>query len=234
MANFSTHVGVAMAVGAGASAGLTLLGHIDFTQATHIFIFFVFGTLLPDIDVNNARPVRLVFHLFAAFAAWLAFAAFMPGSSGLLWLSASTPPTWHSFVAAGLAWLIVRYPLAALFQKITRHRGLAHSLIVGCLWALAWLHFAHWQFVEGGLTQEKLIFWLQACALLGGFLLHLLLDELYSIDIEGMRLKRSFGTAMKLLDRRFMSGSIGVMILLGLMTWQLPDPEVFVLWLKQF
>jgi hypothetical protein len=33
-----------------------------------------------------------------------------------------------------------------------------------------------------------------------GATVHLLLDELYSVDLSGLRIKRSFGTALKLTD----------------------------------
>lgn len=229
MANFATHVGVAVGVGASLATGLTALGYISWDVGLNLLFFFVFGTLLPDIDVDNAKPIRWVFSLFALFAALLTFSALSTASLSHFMPSASAQPTWIAFVGALLVWLFIRYPLSKLFQKITRHRGLAHSLIVGLLWSLGWLHFAHWQF-----SGDTLVFWLQSLALLGGFLLHLTLDELYSIDIEGIRIKRSFGTAMKLLDRRFMSGSIAVIILNGIMIYALPNPEVLLLWLKLF
>jgi hypothetical protein len=34
-------------------------------------------------------------------------------------------------------------------------------------------------------------------AVIGGFMIHLLLDEIYSVDLVRMRLKKSFGTAFK-------------------------------------
>ena len=39
---------------------------------------------------------------------------------------------------------------------------------------------------------------LMAGAVVAGFLSHLLLDEIYSVDCHGLRLKKSFGTALKL------------------------------------
>ncbi|MFK7160750.1 metal-dependent hydrolase [Marinospirillum sp. MEB164] len=229
MANFATHVGVAVGVGASLATGLTTLGYIPWDTGLNLLIFFVFGTLLPDIDVDNARPVRWVFNLFALFAALLTFSALTPTPSSGFWFSHPAQPGWPAFIGALAVWLIIRYPLSKLFQKLTRHRGLAHSLIVGLLWSLAWLHFAHWQF-----SGDSLVFWLQALALLGGFLLHLALDEIYSVDIEGIRIKRSFGSAMKVLDRRFMSGSIAVIILNLIMILALPNPEALLLWLKLF
>ena len=44
--------------------------------------------------------------------------------------------------------------------------------------------------------------WLDALFVFLGFVLHLTLDELYSVDFTDRKIKRSFGTALKLLDTR--------------------------------
>ncbi len=41
-----------------------------------------------------------------------------------------------------------------------------------------------------------------------GFVIHLLLDEIYSVDFTGARIKKSFGTALKLFERRSPSSSV--------------------------
>ena len=48
---------------------------------------------------------------------------------------------------------------------------------------------------------------LRAYFTLIGFIIHLVLDEAYSVDIEGAELKRSFGTAFKLIDFNSLSAS---------------------------
>ena len=42
--------------------------------------------------------------------------------------------------------------------------------------------------------------WLTGLFLFIGFLIHLALDEIYSVDVEGRTIKKSFGTALKLFD----------------------------------
>ena len=39
--------------------------------------------------------------------------------------------------------------------------------------------------------------WLVGCFVALGYMIHLLLDEIYSVDITGARIKKSFGTALK-------------------------------------
>ena len=42
--------------------------------------------------------------------------------------------------------------------------------------------------------------WLTGLFVLIGFIIHLVLDEIYSVDVEGAVIKKSFGTALKLFD----------------------------------
>jgi hypothetical protein len=44
-----------------------------------------------------------------------------------------------------------------------------------------------------------------------GYLTHLVLDEMYSVDVMDTRVKASFGTALKLFDRRYPYASIGML-----------------------
>ena len=42
--------------------------------------------------------------------------------------------------------------------------------------------------------------WLSGGFVFLGGLIHLLLDEIYSVDLRNIKIKRSFGTALKLVD----------------------------------
>lgn len=48
-----------------------------------------------------------------------------------------------------------------------------------------------------------------------GYITHLILDECYSVNLSGFELKRSFGTALKLLSLRYWKAST-LFLLLGL------------------
>ena len=73
------------------------------------------------------------------------------------------------------------------------------------------------------LAQPAWLAWSHGAAVLLGFIIHLGLDELFSVDLEGARLKRSFGTALKLGDsRRPLSNLLMLIALLVLMPWVPP------------
>lgn len=63
---------------------------------------------------------------------------------------------------------------------------------------------------------------------IGGFLIHLLLDEIYSIDLAGTRLKKSFGTAIKLYDKNNYFTSTLVYIILLVEILFLPPLNHFI------
>ena len=54
--------------------------------------------------------------------------------------------------------------------------------------------------------------WLAGGFLLIGFLTHLILDEIYSVDVLGNHIKKSFGTAFKPIDMRNPCGSVAMVV----------------------
>jgi hypothetical protein len=47
---------------------------------------------------------------------------------------------------------------------------------------------------------SPLVAWMNGLFVSAGYMVHLVLDELYSVDLTGARVKRSFGTALKLIS----------------------------------
>ncbi|GAA0421279.1 metal-dependent hydrolase [Cocleimonas flava] len=212
MANFNTHLGVA-AVGSGMLATLCLqVGLVDAKDAILLASMGVVGGILPDIDLHYSYPSRILFSLLGIVAAFLwVFAAENDLPIIYLW-------------GAGLGvYLIVRYPIWSVFQKMTVHRGAIHSIGVAILFAFATAAISYHFF-----ARPAFISWLVAFFIFSGFILHLLLDEIYSVDFMGQRLKRSFGTALKLIDYKDKTSS--AVIILGIVgLWFVtPDTRIFI------
>jgi hypothetical protein len=66
-------------------------------------------------------------------------------------------------------------------------------------------HFLHWNVLHA---------WLNGLFIALGFVVHLLLDELFSVDLSNARMKSSFGTALKL----FSHGSLTASALMTIFT----------------
>lgn len=186
MADFNTHVFSAVTLGGlGATLTTQLLGLAP-GEGLALLASCTVGGVLPDIDLRDSRPSRLLFAVLGAAGgvAWL-FRYIDHYAAMELWVG-----------AAGI-FLAARFPLQWLFHQFTVHRGMIHSLPAMALAALTWVLVC-----DVLLSQDAAISWLLGLALASGYLLHLVLDELYSVDFSGVRIKRSFGTAVKLFDRR--------------------------------
>ncbi len=212
MANFNTHLGVA-AVGSGMLATLCLqVGFVDAKDALLLASVGVLGGILPDIDLHYSHPSRILFSLLGIVMAFLwVFSAENQLSVIELW-------------GAGLGvYLFVRFPIWALFQKFTVHRGSIHSISVALLFCFATTALSFHFF-----GKQPFIAWLVGLFIFLGFILHLILDEIYSVDFMGHRLKRSFGTALKLFDFKERISTAVISICVVVLWFVTPDASQFI------
>jgi len=192
MANFNTHLAVA-AVGSGLCATVAMAGHAaPQNYLLTLTLAGAIGGILPDIDLEKAVPSRMLFSALGVIAAFIALFNFKSQYSILeLWV------VWLA------AYLIVRYGVHTVFFERTRHRGIFHSLLAGAFFmALTAVIF------DRVFGEPPALAWLTGLFVLIGFIIHLVLDEIYSVDIEGAAIKKSFGTALKPFDFHSWRGSV--------------------------
>jgi len=151
------------------------------------FLLGSLGGLLPDIDSGNSVPIQMAFTLASILFAFL------------LMFSAAR---WFSTVAELLllwiaAFLLLRRILFALLARLTTHRGIFHSLPAVLFFTLLGATLAFWIWP---LTSTQA--WLGGLFIGLGYLVHLLLDELYSVNLYGLHTRRSAGSAIKLWYRK--------------------------------
>jgi len=212
MADFSTHLTAGVLVSGTAASALMLHGPWSGSQIGSWFLLGLAGSLLPDIDADASAPVRIAFTVAAIGAAFAA--VFLVGAQlGLAEL--------------GVVWATVffatRYGLFHLFTRLTVHRGIIHSLPAAGVAALLVILVSHYQ-----LDRDPVVAWTDGAFLLLGYLTHLCLDELYSVDLLGTRVRRSFGTALKPLSLRNVWGSVALYGATVALYWTAPDPGPFV------
>jgi hypothetical protein len=135
--------------------------------------------MLPDLDSGPGVPLRESVSFTAAVVPLLLIHR---------WQRYHLDPE-TMVLAGGLVYLLIRFGMGRLLKSLTVHRGMFHSLpalaIVGMLTYLICDHENPWARV------------FLASAVMLGFASHLVLDEIWSIDFRHMRLKSSFGTALK-------------------------------------
>jgi len=182
MANFKTHIAVAGAASLTATGACLQVDIITQSQALLLLPLGIIAGVLPDIDSDHSVSARLVFGL-------LGFAV----ASALVFSCQGEMHVFALLLLASAGGLSMRYIILYIFTRITIHRGLFHSLpaalLSGLLVALIGVHVFHC---------AVNIAWLAAAFVSGGYVLHLLLDEIYSVDLTRGAFKQSFGSALTL------------------------------------
>ncbi len=186
MATLNVHAGVAMSI-CGISA--TSLLCADLATSGEVALYFALGTvggLLPDLDSDHSRSLRVGFFLAALLAA---FACVFSLATRL---SLAELVAFWSAVFVG-----IRYGMLWIFTRLTTHRGLFHSVPAALFCGFATAAVSHHHFALPAFAA-----WMAGAYVTLGYVVHLVLDEVYSIDLGGAKVKRSFGTALKLFSRR--------------------------------
>ena len=202
MADFNTHVfGAATFVSLGATCATKLL---DLTMPEGLMLMMVgmVGGVLPDIDLRASQPSKALFSVLGVFAGLTWLFAHMAAFTGLeLWLGTIT------------VYLLVRFPMAYMFHRMTVHRGVLHSLIAAIMAGVLTCAVAYQK-----MHTSELQSWLLGLSMTWGYLVHLVLDEIYSVDFTGVRIRRSFGSAVKPLDMDQLPASC-LVIFVTLVAW---------------
>jgi len=218
MANFNTHLSVAL----GASAGLALLAVntrvMTVTDAPWMIAFGAIGGMLPDIDSGHSTPIKLFFTTLAILTLLAVVEVFKN----------RYPAHWLLLIAAA-SYLIVRYGVLSLFDRFTSHRGVFHSLLTAVFFCLLMVCIACYL-----LRWDNLHSWLSGLFIGFGFIVHLLLDEVYSVDLSNRRMKKSFGTALKLYSYKNLPASALMTACTLALVWITPQPQPLITaWQKQ-
>ena len=212
MANFTTHIG-AGTVAAGVLATLTLAADVVAPEnLVAVTMAGVLGSILPDIDLKDSRPSKAMFSglaIFFSFAVLFTYATrFSIAELWILWLGTLVG---------------VRYGLHSVFHHLAVHRGIWHSLLAGAF--ASFLTAIAFKYILG---RPDGVAWLAAGFMMIGYIVHLALDEIYSVDVMDVRVKSSFGTALKLLDTRYPAASAGMLLAAALAFYATPSTAMFV------
>lgn len=212
MADFNTHIFTATAVGAVYATVATKGLSIPTAPALLLAAATAVGGILPDIDLKASTPSRALFLVLGAVIAILGMLQHVTQFSVLELLA-----------LGAVLFVVVRFLLRALFHKFTVHRGSLHSLAASLMFGVATAVLCHryWQ-------QAADISWLVGAGVTLGCLTHLILDEVYSVDFTGTRVKRSFGSALKVVDTARWPGSLAVIAVTIVGLWMAPPVSVFI------
>lgn len=181
MPGFKTHITVSTAVGIGYAVwGGTQYDLPLATCALAGGLCSIAG-IMPDLDSDSGVPSRETIGFAAAVTPMLVFNKLQV--YGL---------TIEQMVLFGAPmYLVIRFVLGTIFKSANVHRGMFHSIpaaiIAGLIGYLICDSGAH------------LVHNYKAFAVGLGYMIHLILDEIWSVDVRNGRVKKSFGTALKFL-----------------------------------
>ncbi len=182
MANFNTHLSVAATASSALALYCIAKDMASITEVPALIAIGTIGGLLPDIDLPNSRPAKMGFAVVslavALLSVWLMYGV------NLFRLEA--------LMVFGGSYLVVRHVIIAVFNRLTTHRGVVHSVPFVLLCALGLVHLLiHTNVGRADLAGVFLFF---------GAIIHLLLDEMFSVNAFGLKLKKSFGSALKFIE----------------------------------
>lgn len=158
------------------------------------------GGLLPDLDSDSGVPVRELFSLAAVLVPLLMWRRLMNANF--------SDEDLFLFLAG--VYVVIRYGLSRIFKHLTVHRGMYHSLpamlIAGLVVYLSYQHP----------SMRTRVF--LAVGTMIGFLSHLVLDEMCSVDFHGITIKlnRYAGSAVKFFSPSTIGTVCTYLILIGL------------------
>jgi hypothetical protein len=160
--------------------------------------------MFPDLDSDSGIPVRETMSLVSLLVPMLLIqrlAEFEMSSEQLV------------LIGAG-AYCLMRFGVGSLFRRFTVHRGMWHSLPAAAIAGFIALLLCSCEF------QVRLF---KAWGVVLGFLSHLVLDELYAVDINGHRIKikKSFGSALKFFGSKPIPNLLtyGVLLIVIALIW---------------
>ncbi len=181
MAGFYGHLTTGVVLGSAYAFTGFWYGTFDWGTLALAGLTTAIGALTPDLDSDSGVPIRELFSLAGAV-----FPLFL-----IPRLRHAGVPLDQALCIMIGSYLFIRYGLSHILKRLSVHRGMFHSIPALCVAGLAVFDVYHHERID---VRVYL-----AGSMMVGFLSHLILDELFAVDLRGLpRFKKSFGTALKL------------------------------------
>ena len=181
MADFKTHITTSTVIGVGYGVGGFFGFGFSLEHSLVAGALCSVAGMLPDLDSSSGIPQRETLCFLAVLVPMLMMHRFRQ-----LGMSPE-----NMVFAAGVIYVVFRFGLGRLFSKYTKHRGMWHSIPAAMIAGLTTFIVC--------LSPELSVRLFKSWAVVLGFVTHLVLDEIWSVDWNGheIRVKKSFGTALK-------------------------------------
>ncbi len=206
MASFEYHVNIAVVTTGILITPIYSAQLLDVNQSLIILSIGLIGGLLPDLDSDNSKPIQIIFKMMSIFLPLLVLISIGENLPILymigLWI---------------LSTILLQILFFQLFLKLTVHRGIFHSIPMGVVFAQSTVLIFYYT-----LQQDLVFSTIAGIFLFVGFIVHLLLDELVSVNALGFRMKKSLGTAFKFYDKHNRFGTIALYFIILFLYFVMP------------
>ena len=209
MASFQQHINTAVVSTGIFITPLYVAELLTQSQAIVVLLMSLIGTMAPDLDSDSSIPIRIVFKVLSLFFPLL-----------ILFAVAQDMTLFEIFITWGIATIALHLIFFRLFLVLTKHRRVFHSVPMAILMS----QLVSYSFYIG-LNEDILFSTIVGGFFLFGFLIHLLLDELISLNLLGLHFKQSLGSAFKIIDKNNLIGTGMLYLFIALMFLLMPNLE---------
>ncbi len=193
MPGFKIHISASTAIGIGYGVAATTWYGVPWESSVLAGGVCSLGGMVPDIDLDTGTPLKESLGFGAAIVSMMMLQRYQ-----------HVQVSHEMMVLSGVAgYLLIRFGLGAILKHFTVHRGMFHSVPV-CLFCGELVFLAS--------TGSWQIRCFKACGIMIGFMSHLILDEIWSLDPRHLRVKSSFGTALKFYGESPVSNAITYLV----------------------
>jgi membrane-bound metal-dependent hydrolase YbcI (DUF457 family) len=185
MASYKAHMAFGIFTAIGWSFLLFSLSIVSIWIMPLVIFLTVVGSFLPDLDSDTGLPLKILLTIFSILVSVFV---------GLLLLISKRDEFIIYIIYISLSYLFSYYGIGRIIKKITRHRGIFHSIPSVFLSTLLTLTFLNYFSLNSNI---KMIL---SISIGIGYLSHLILDEMNSVvNLEGVPFipKKSLGSALK-------------------------------------
>ncbi|MBF0452689.1 MAG: metal-dependent hydrolase [Candidatus Magnetomorum sp.] len=211
MADFKTHLGTASVVSMLSATVFYGSGTIGPQEVVLYFCLGTFSGTLPDIDSDTSTALKNFFNFLAVFLSFL-----------VLFVRIGRLSIVEMMIIWAAVFSIVRYGVFQIFTWYTVHRGLFHSIPAALTWGLLIIVIGDLFF-----NMPPIRAWMSGFFVCLGYISHLVLDEIYSIEFSSARIKWTFGSACKLFNLDNWHYYVYLYIVLGILFYLAPDSGPF-------
>ncbi|MCF6776088.1 metal-dependent hydrolase [Thiotrichales bacterium 19X7-9] len=208
MANFNTHLSASVCLSSIASICFYNIDMFSLHQAINLAMIGIFSGFIADIDSDDDYASELIFTLFGFICAIFIVLNFTLQQYSIL----------LNLIIFIVIYASFRYGLTRLIPRFTQRRGVFHSIpfafVLGFATTLIAVHM---------IKVSIEIAWFAGLYVFFNYLLHLILDEIYAVDLANHSYRSGYFSSIKFISLKPWWPYLICYVLIAIMIYFLPN-----------